>query len=174
MARNDRIEIFCSFAMASSDGVKVNTQLNTNSITKTNNTVAVLRRVLLACWSVNSASWYSRCWDKTKEEMAGEWLKEKTNTGIVIHKVVKNAPALGILVSEEVFHSGIRYTDKINRINTSGYTSYSVTFKTIRSPNNSTPINEAIKMNDNKARGGEAMPSWLTRKESTVLVMPLP
>ena len=106
--------------------------------------------------------------------MAGEWLKEKTNTGIVIHKVLKNALALGIVASEEVFHSGIRYTDKTNKISISVYTSHSVTFKTKRSPSSNTPINEAIKMSDNKALGGEVIPNWLTRKESTVLVIPLP
>ncbi len=80
-ARSDKILIFCAFASNNSAGVKVNTQLNTKNITKNSNTVEVPFSVRPMWYSVVLKSLYSRCWESVKEEIAGEWLKEKTKTG---------------------------------------------------------------------------------------------
>ncbi|EDK07616.1 alanine aminotransferase [Haemophilus influenzae PittAA] len=42
------------------------------------------------------------------DEVAGEWLNENTNTGMVSHKVVKKPPAVGNSYNTALFHSGIK------------------------------------------------------------------
>ena len=58
--------------------------------------------------SVASKVLYSLSCDKVKDEIAGEWLNEKTNTGMVNQMVIKKPLAVGNCCKEAEVHSGIR------------------------------------------------------------------
>ena len=107
--RRDKILIFCSFAATNSSGVNVNTQLNTKNITKNNKIVEAPFFLYVLIWrSAPSNVLYSRNCEQVKDEIAGEWLNENTNTGMVSHKVVKKPPAVGSSYNTALFHSGIK------------------------------------------------------------------
>lgn len=105
---------------------------------------------------------------------AGEWLKANTSTGMIIHTDIRKSPAEGTPWNTLRSHVGIRYSVTPSRIRISGYTSHWVTISMIRWPVNITSMSSATRMPESSQRGGDAMPSWLTMRLSTVLVMLTP
>ena len=109
-------------------------------------------------------------------EMAGEWLNAKTRTGMTSQRDIRISPtpAVAPAVRAPRSHEGMRYRLVPNRMRISGYTSQPVTSSITRCPATLTAIITAMRRKESTARGGEAMPSWLTSSESTVLVMDTP
>ena len=118
----------------------------------------------------------ARCIASEKAEMAGEWLKAKTSTGIISQVVISRPPPppLGSWVRSPMCQVGISIREMMNRAAISGYTRNWVTASMIFSPAIITAIIRAMSTKERIGRGTCGRPSWLTISESMVLVMDTP
>ena len=167
--------MFCSFAAARSAGERLRTQLKTKNITVS--TIMMWARARMLEHFFSAPSPYSSRLATAKEEMIGEWLKEKTITGIASHRVISRplpvteAPLRERVSSAAPFHCGIRYSANTIRAITNGNTSTLIAFTIICSPKRTIVIMPTIRISDRIARGGGVMCSWCAMKLSTVLVI---
>ena len=120
---------------------------------------------------------YSSRFATAKEEIIGEWLKEKTITGIASHSVIHSPlpDALALLKervsSALVLHCGIRYSASIISATTNGNTRILIALTIICSPKRTMVIMPTIRISDRIARGGGGKANWWVIKLSTVLVI---
>ena len=156
--------MFCAFASARFSGERLSTQLNTKNITVSTIMMWAKPRIRE---HLRSASWpYSSRLATAKEEIIGEWLKEKTMTGMASHRVIHRPfPVAEALLSDSVsstapFHCGIKYSANTINANTNGNTSTLMALTIIFSPKRTIPIMPTIKISDKIARGGDTRPSW--------------
>jgi hypothetical protein len=95
-------------------GVKDSTQENTNNITNPTNMMAVLRKMTSAFLeALAPCSFLS---ETENCEIAGEWLKANTSTGMVNQSQPRKFVVEGTTISASILQCGMRYNDMKARI----------------------------------------------------------